>query len=129
MYPGWCGRGGTGRVLYRVLTMVLAEASLRLIYGILLLSRFIRPFDWEYDLIYWFLRLVLDLVLDLSLDLVLDLSLDLSLDLVLDLVLGLRAGLRLVLRSTSRISNLRYTGFKGLSFASDILSLRRPRIG
>ena len=50
----------------------------------------------------------------------------LVLRLVLDLVLE---ALRLVLRPASRILILRYTGFKGLSVASDILRLRRPKIG
>ena len=69
----------------------------------------------------------MDLDLDLDLDLTLDLDLDLDLDLTLDLDPG--SGPRLVLRSTSGISNLRYTGFKASLVASDILSSGRPRIG
>ena len=62
----------------------------------------------------------------MDLDLASELTLDLALDLALDLVplLALDPSI-----SDLRISYLRYTGFKGVSIASDNLSLRRPRIG
>ena len=50
-------------------------------------------------------------------------------DLDLDLDLDLELARLLVPRSTSGISYLKYTGFKGPSIASNVLSLRRPRIG
>ena len=80
MYPGWGSRGGSGRVLYRVLTRVQPTARLRLIYGIyrligsygrltgikllLLRSEILGSRSWDTGSGSWIW--VLDLVLDLG---------------------------------------------------------------
>ena len=66
--------------------------------------------------------MALDLDLDLDLDLALDQPQDQSQDQSQEPLTGSKTGL-------SRISYLRYTGFKGLYLASNNLSLWRPRIG
>ena len=55
--------------------------------------------------------------------------LDLDLDLDLDLGPGPGSGPDWLQDRPLRISYLRYTGFKGVLLASEVLRLRRPRIG